>query len=220
MHFDQTVAQLLSSRICHDLVGPIGAVNSGLELLEEDFDDDGAAKGLIIKSADEAKCRLSFYRAAFGKGASNLVDTSWKTALNEARNVAEGFLKGSKVSLDWGEVPSDLLEPVLPASIKVILNLVLMAYDSLPRGGSVGLSFAVLGEGFGVGLAFSGEGANLRDDLRSAIELELVDVKDVLSARNVHAFLAQQMAQELGAFIEYSDGSRGEGQLAVLFPKN
>jgi len=68
MQVDVRVAQLLCSRLCHDLVSPIGAVNAGLELLEEAADDDGRALGLITTSAAEAARRLAFYRVAFGLG--------------------------------------------------------------------------------------------------------------------------------------------------------
>ena len=219
MQIDLKVAQLLSSRICHDLVGPIGAVNSGLELINEVPEDDGAAAiELTTRSADEASLRLAFYRAAFGHGSSTLAAAGWKSALDEAGILAEGFLKSSKVSLEWQETSSDIIGLAPPSAIKVILNLVLIASESLPRGGKVCLSFAVLEEGFGVGLTFSGESAALREDLRDALTKNLEIAEDALSARNIHAFLAQCLAYDLGAFIEYSEGSKGDIQLAVLFP--
>jgi histidine phosphotransferase ChpT len=218
MQIDLKIAQLLSSRICHDLVGPIGAVNSGLELISEVLDDDGAAMRLTTRSADEASLRLAFYRAAFGHGSSTLAAAGWKLALDEAGVLAEGLLKSSKVSLEWQEISSDVIGTVPPSAIKVILNLVLIASESLPRGGIVCLSFAVLEEGFGVGLTFSGEGAALREDLKCALKKNLEIAGDVLSARNIHAYLAQCLAYDLGASIENSEGPKGEIQLAVLFP--
>jgi len=217
MQIDLRVAQLLSSRICHDLVGPIGAINTGLELIAEGLDDDGAAKGLTVKSASEANRRLAFYRSAFGYGSNTIASAGWNAALEDARNLSEGFLKSSKVQLEWQEVPLDLKDQAPPSAIKIILNLVLMAYESLPRGGKVCLSFAMLKEGFGVGLTFAGEGASLREDLIKALEKNKELEIDALSARNVHAYLAQCLAIELGSFIEYSEGSNREVQLAILF---
>lgn len=217
MQIELKVAQLLSSRICHDLVGPIGAVNTGLELIDEVSDYDSAALGLTVRSADEANLRLAFYRAAFGYGSSTLAAAGWQPALDEARNLVEGLLKSSKVSLEWQKTPSDIIGPALPNAIKIILNLVLVALESLPRGGTVGLSFAILKEGFGVGLTFLGEGSALREDLKAALKKDIEMTGDALSARNVHAYLAQCLARDLGAFIEYSEGFKGETQLAVLF---
>ena len=218
MQIDLRIAQLLSSRICHDLVGPIGAINTGLELIAEGLDEDGAAKELTVRSAAEANLRLSFYRAAFGYGNSTLDSSSWKLSLEETRNLAAGFLKSSKVQLEWQELPPDLTGQAVPDAIKIILNLILIAHESLPRGGKVCLSFAMLKEGFGVGLTLSGEGATLREDLRIALQENKEVETDSLSARNVHAYLAQCLAFNLSAFIEFSEGSNGEVQLAILFP--
>ncbi len=218
MQIDMKVAQLLSSRICHDLVGPIGAVNTGLELLEEDPDDNGAALGLMARSASEANRRLAFYRTAFGLGAATSGAVGWKPALDEARILAEGFLESGKVTLEWQDITADTISPAPFGAIKVILNIILMASESLPRGGVVGLSFAILDEGLGVGLTASGEGGALREDLRDALAEEAGTAGEVLSARNVHAYLAQCVARDLGGLIEHSEGQNGEIQLAVLFP--
>ena len=91
MQIDLKVAQLLSSRLCHDLVGPIGAVNTGLELMEEDSDDDGAALGLMARSAAEAIRRLAFYRMAFGLGGAG-----GGAALDEARAKAQEEIDRAK----------------------------------------------------------------------------------------------------------------------------
>ena len=218
MQIDLKVAQLLSSRICHDLVGSIGAVNTGLELIAEGLDTDGAANELTIRSAKEANLRLAFFRAAYGFGSSSLATTDWDLALEEARALAEGLLKNSKVQLEWQETPPDMVGSAIPTAIKIILNLVLMAFESLPRGGTLRLSFATLKEGFGVGLTFSGEGATLREDLRVALKKNKEVELDDLSARNIHAYLAQCLAFDLDAFIENSEGLNGQIQLAILFP--
>ena len=218
MQVDLRVAQLLSSRLCHDLVGPIGAVNTGLELFQEGFDDDEKALGLVADSAGEASRRLTFFRGAFGFGAGD----KGEATLNEARILAVGLLASGKVALDW---PEDADASLQTSAVKVILNMVLMASESLPRGGNIGISFGDLDEGLGVGVTASGEGAGLRDDLRDALtEGENGTGEDAggtgaaLSARNVHGFLAQCLAREMGGLIEYSKGSDGEIRFAVLFP--
>lgn len=226
MQVDHKVAQLLSSRLCHDLVGPIGAVNSGLELMEEGFDEGanegGRAMALVANSAAEATRRLAFFRIAFGFGAG----TKGHATLNEAGALAAGYLESGKVALDWPQDgPLGRPDPVQPNVVKVVLNMVLMASESLPRGGNIGISFADLDEGLGVGVTASGEGAGLRDDLLAALTEgekgggeDAGETGEVLSARNVHGFLAQCMARDLGGLIEHSKGSDGEIRFAVLFP--
>ncbi len=223
MQVDLKVAQLLSSRLCHDLVGPIGAVNSGLELLEEGFDEgpdeDGRALALVSNSADEAIRRLAFFRIAFGFGAG----TKGQATLNEAGELAAGLLESGKVVLEWS---SDRPDPVRPNVVKVVLNMVLMASESLPRGGKINIGFSDLDEGLGVGVTATGEGAGLRDDLRDALTEGAKETGndaggtgETLSARNVHGFFAQAMAREMGGVIEHSMGPDGEIRFAVLFPK-
>ena len=217
---DLHVAKLLSSRLCHDLVGPVGAVNSGLELLGEGFDqgsdEDGRALALVIRSADEAQRRLAFFRAAFGFGAG----AKGQATLDEAGSLAAGFVEYSKITLDW---PSGYPGPVKPDVVKVLLNMVLMAMESLPRGGDVGVTFSDLDEGLGIGVTVSGETAVLRDDLREALAEGEKDVGGeigALSARNIHAYFSQCMARKIGGLIEHSEGQTGDIQFAVIFPES
>lgn len=209
MQVDLRVAQLLSSRLCHDLVGPIGAINTGLELLREGFDDDQKALGLVADSAGEASRRLIFFRFAFGLGGGD----KGKSPLSQARELAVGLLSSGKVSLDW---PEDADVSLQASAVKVILNMVLMASESLPRGGAVGIEFAVLDEGLGVAVTATGEDARLREDLQSALA-EGAAAED-LTARNVHGYFAQCLARDSGAMIENSRGSSGEIRFAVMFP--
>jgi len=108
-------------------------------------------------------------------------------------------------------------DATLPApAMKVILNMVLMASESLPRGGAVGIEFAALDEGLGIAVTATGEDAKLSDDLKSALT-EGVAAED-LTARNVHGYFAQCLAWNSGALIEHSDEIGSEIRFAVLFP--
>ena len=142
MQVDLKVAQLLASRLCHDLVGPIGAINAGLELMEDGvaggMGDDPAARDLLANSAGEASRRIAFFRIAFGIGAG----AGGEATLSEARELAGDFLAGGKAALDWPEeAPEQPSGGVDPSVVKVVLNLVLIAAESLPRGGVVGSSY-------------------------------------------------------------------------------
>lgn len=230
MNVDLKVAQLLASRLCHDLVGPIGAINAGLELMEDgnagnlggSVSDDPAARELLANSAGVATRRLAFFRIAFGSGAG----TGGEATLSEARELALGFIESDKVALDW---PGDSLDQpsgaLNPSVVKVLLCLVLIASESLPRGGDIGVNFADLEDGLGVAVIAAGERPSLGDDIRHALELEgelegdLEAGLDGLTARNVHGFYAQTLARGMGSRIEFSEGSGGGIQFAVLFPK-
>lgn len=217
MQVDLSVVQLLCSRVCHDLIGPVGAVNTGLELLEDDADPDGAALGLIAKSAGEAARRLAFYRVAFGLGTG----AKGTASLADARELAAGLLDGGKANLDWpGDAPEDADggagATLSPAALKVVLNMVLMASEALLRGGVVAIRIADLDDGLGVAVTATGDGARLADEIADSLAADVGP--DALSARNVHGHYAQALAQGLGAMIEHSEGGDGEIRLAVLFP--
>jgi histidine phosphotransferase ChpT len=123
------LAALLCSRVCHDLISPVGAVVNGLEVLEDDNDQDTktVALELVKKSARKASARLQFCRLAFGAAGS----AGASIDVGEAENVARGFLEDDKVRLTWN-VPRMLLPK---NRVKLLLNLVLVAGQTIPRGG-------------------------------------------------------------------------------------
>ncbi|MEK9673379.1 MAG: histidine phosphotransferase family protein [Rhodospirillaceae bacterium] len=212
---DLRLAQLLCSRLCHDLVGPAGAVNAGLELAKEGGLDDGAMD-LMTMSAGEITRRLAFFRIAFG-AASGKASVGGGLSANDARALAEDLLQGGKVALDW---PDNRDEPDLfdPAVGKVLLLLILIASESLPRGGEVAVHSAQLPEGFGFAIAAQGEGVRLKDDLQQALSGAAGAGADGVTARNVHAHYAHLLAAEAGGRLEWSAEDPGELRLMALFP--
>lgn len=120
------LAALLCSRVCHDIISPVGAINNGLELLDEGGADEDAMN-LIRQSARNASARLQFARIAFGAAGSAgmLIDTG------DAEAVTVAFLKNEKPEVSW--VGTRALLP--KNKVKLLLNLVLVANASIPRGG-------------------------------------------------------------------------------------
>lgn len=215
MTIDVRMAQLLCSRLCHDLVGPAGAVNAGLELAEEG-EMDADALDLVTSSAAEVTRRLAFFRIAFGAagGKASAVGT---LSLNEARELAEEMLAGGKATVEWPE--SSHAPDSLAAGVgKVLLLMILLASESLPRGGKVTVHSAALPEGVGLAVGAAGQGAALKPDL--AAGLDLPDGDDGLTARNVHAYFAQHLARSQGGRIETSQETDDEVQFMALFPKD
>jgi histidine phosphotransferase ChpT len=131
------LAALLCSRVCHDLISPSGAIVNGLEVLEESEDEEtrNFALDLIKKSAKTASARLQFCRIAFGAAGS----AGAQVDLGDAENVARGFIEDDKIKLSW-----NLSGALLPKNrVKLLLNMILVAAQSIPRGGIV----AVYGDG-------------------------------------------------------------------------
>jgi histidine phosphotransferase ChpT len=125
------LAALLTSRVCHDVINPIGAIVNGLEVLEDDKDGEmrDFALGLIKKSAKQASARLQFARLAFGAGgaAGSVIDTG------DAETVARGFLQDDRTTVTWNGARS-----FMPKNkVKLLLNLLVIAGTTIPRGGSL-----------------------------------------------------------------------------------
>jgi histidine phosphotransferase ChpT len=147
------LAALLCSRVCHDVISPVGAIVNGLEVMEE---DDPAMKefalDLIRKSADQASARLQFARLAFGAAGS----AGASIDLGDAEAVARGLFAGDKVSLTWS-APKALFPK---NKVKLLLNLVMIAAGAVPRGGA--LDVAVTGDAASCAFTLRAKGPHAR----------------------------------------------------------
>ena len=128
------LAALVASRVCHDIISPVGAIVNGLEVLEEEKDESMRefAQDLVQKSARQASAKLQFSRLAFGAsgGAGAEID------MGEAGRVAKALMEREKAELDW-QVTAGLLPK---AAAKLLMNLLLIALNSVARGGIIRVS--------------------------------------------------------------------------------
>jgi histidine phosphotransferase ChpT len=136
------LAALLCSRVCHDLISPVGAIINGLEVMEEDKGEETQrfALDLIKKSATQASAKLQFCRLAFGAAGSAGVQIE----LGDAEKAARGLLEDGRTTLVWN------LSRALVAKnrVKLLLNMLVVASGSIPRGGT--LTAEAIGEGYRV----------------------------------------------------------------------
>jgi histidine phosphotransferase ChpT len=129
------LAALLCSRLCHDIISPVGAINNGLELLDEGGADAEALQ-LVRNSARTASSRLKFARIAFGAAGSAgmVIDTG------DAEAVAASYLADEKPELVWNGARA-----LLPKNkVKLLLNLVLIAHAAIPKGGKITVTLSDL----------------------------------------------------------------------------
>lgn len=125
------LAALLCSRVCHDVISPVGAIVNGLEILEDEKDAEmrGFALDLIKKSAHTASARLQFCRLAFGAAGS----AGASIDIGDAEKVARGLFADQKTQIEW-RAPRVLMPK---NQVKLILNLCLIAASAIPRGGII-----------------------------------------------------------------------------------
>jgi histidine phosphotransferase ChpT len=145
------LAALLCSRVCHDLISPVGAIMNGLEVMEESKDEETKtfAMDLIKKSAKTASAKLQFCRIAFGAAGSAgaQIDTG------DAEKVTRGLMEDDKTKVAW-----NLPRVLLPKNrVKLLLNMLLISAQSIPRGGV--LTVDPVGEGETMGFSVTSTGA-------------------------------------------------------------
>jgi histidine phosphotransferase ChpT len=149
------LAALLCSRVCHDLISSVGAIVNGIEVLEEDKDEETKtfALDLIKKSAHQASAKLQFCRLAFGAAGS----AGAQIDLGDAEKVARGLLEDNKTTLVWN-LPRELLAK---NRVKLVLNMLLIAASAVSRGGTLTVDPRAAGEGSS-GYVVTAAGLNAR----------------------------------------------------------
>jgi len=148
------LAALLCSRVCHDLISPVGAIVNGLEVLDDDPnpEDRDFALDLIRKSAKTASARLQFCRLAFGAAGS----TGAQIDLGDAQSMARGHIEDGKCTIAW-----NLPRVLLPKNrVKLLLNMLVIAQQTIPRGGT--LTVDAIGEGDRMSFRVTAAGLNAR----------------------------------------------------------
>jgi histidine phosphotransferase ChpT len=148
------LAALLCSRVCHDVISPVGAIVNGLEVLEDEKDGEmrEIALELIKKSAASASARLQFCRLAYGAAGSAgaSIDTG------DAENVTRGLIANERTKLVWNAT-----RQYAPKNkVKLVLNLCLIAVSAIPRGGVITVNLT--GEGASLEAQVEANGANAR----------------------------------------------------------
>ncbi len=195
------LAALLCSRVCHDVISPVGAIVNGLEMLEDEQDLSmrESSMELIKKSAQSASARLQFCRLAFGAAGSAgaLIDTG------DAETVARGLLANEKTTVHWNATRQLLAKN----KVKLLLNLCLVAAATIPRGGA--LTIDLSGEGDSLALRVASRGANPR--LASGVVGLLAGQPEsgVVDAHTIQPYYAGLVARECGMDVEVTPSPEG-----------
>ena len=190
-------AALLCSRLCHDLVSPVGAINNGLEILEEEQDASmrDAVLDLITKSTQQTANKLQFFRLAFGAagGFSAHLDVS------EAEKAMRALLNDSKVELEWQSSASSLSKNM----VKLLLNLGLTTFETLIRGGSLRVEVSEDSNQYTLKMTGVGNRIILQDSVKAALLGEISE--EEIEPRTAPAFLAATIIGECDGQITISD---------------
>ena len=183
------LAALLCSRVCHDLISPVGAIVNGLEVLDDNPkpEDRDFALDLIRKSAKTASARLQFCRLAFGAAGS----AGAQIDLGDAQNMARGHIEDGKTTIAW-----NLPRLLLPKNrVKLLLNMMVIAQQTIPRGGT--LTVDPIGEGETLSFRVTANGLNARlpQNIADILGSERPPASD---AHSVQPYYTRLLAQSCG----------------------
>lgn len=207
------VLELLASRICHDLISPVGAINNGLEFMQEAGDDkDSIAEAveLVSYSASQAAAKLAAFRMAYGAGGRdpNIKPEDVQKAFS-ALVSADG-----KISQMWD--PFGALGPAKPfpkGFCKMLMCSMMLAMECLPKGGIVGVR---PGTGAQTLIIAEGEGAVVRDMVENA--LSGVASPESLDPRLVHPYAIGVLARSYGYNLTISEQVPGKVTFTLTCP--
>ena len=188
------LAALLCSRVCHDVIGPVGAIINGLEVLDDEKDEEmrGVATDLIRKSANSASARLQFCRLAFGAAGSMgaSIDSG------DAEAVVRGLIGSDRTTLAWNAhrqfAPKNI--------VKLLLNLCLVASAAIPRGGVVTVNFTVNGSQADISVGASGPNARLAHGVGDILSGQRQ--ADSIDAHSIQPYYTTLLARECGLALE------------------
>lgn len=185
---DLEFAALLVSRVCHDLVSPVGAVVNGLEVLEEERDAALRADALklVTSSAALAAARLQFARIAFGSAGSAGAELD----LTEVGRMVSGFLSGGKAQLAWDAAPVNWPKDWA----KLLMNCAIIAADALPRGGHVSVSISESAAKPGFVVSATGQNVRVNEEVARMLRGE---PSLPLDGRTIQSYLTYRLANVL-----------------------
>jgi histidine phosphotransferase ChpT len=198
------LAALLCSRVCHDLISPVGAIMNGLEVMAEDKDEETSkfAMDLIKKSAQTASAKLQFCRLAFGAAGSAgaQIDTG------DAEKVTRGLIEDDKTRLVW-----NLPRVLLPKNrVKLLLNMMLLAGQAIPRGGT--LTVDAVGQGETMSFRVKATGHNARVPQAIPPLLAGAPAEGNVDAHAIQPFYTGMLAKTCGLSVAMAS----EGEAVTL----
>lgn len=201
-------ASLLCSRLCHDLISPVGAISNGLEILNDE--DDEAMRLEVMKllelSIGQTSNRLKFYRLAFGAAGG----IGSQVPIRDARNAAVSLFDGTPTNLVWNSEIGELDK----SAVKLALNMILVASESLIRGGDLTLDITQSAGKINMEVSVRAERVIFQEKARLMIcgQEELLEADPKLAP----AYLASTVAKELDSTIEYTTHNDGEFTLRAI----
>lgn len=190
-------AALLCSRLCHDLISPVGAISNGVELLADE--DDEAMRLEVIKllelSAGQTANRLKFYRLAFGAAGG----IGSQVPIRDAKSATESLFEGTPITLNWNSELGELDK----SAVKLIMNMILVASETLIRGGDLMVNISARADKINLEVSARADRIIFQDKAREMI-CGAVDQMES-DPKLAPAYLAASVAGQMQSKVEYTN---------------
>lgn len=193
-------SELLMSKLCHDLAGPIGAINNGVELLK----DEGQAfheesMDLIEISSKDVVARLLYFRQAYGKIQNGI-------SIETMKDIVSNFYINKNLTFIWPEMHGDTgaMQIIKPEIVKLILNSLLIVSGSLIHGGSISIKIKSNKNDIGVKIHGKGKSIKIHEYIVKALTNNMDETE--LCSRNVQAYMTYMLAKKAGSKIKIDSG--------------
>lgn len=208
---DMRITELLCSRLCHEFASPIGAINNGIEMIEE-FDDSMLpdALPLIGASAKLVAARLNFYRMAYGAAGTNSI-----ASFGDMKSLADSYFEEARTSLVWPDI--QIAPEFEDGWAKLLLNLLPLSADTLPRGGTLAISFDEEADGMRIAVSAAGDTPRISEECRTA--MAPAASQDGLTPRSVHAYYVSRLAQQLQSTLVVNEDTDGQILFSVALKR-
>jgi len=188
-----SLSALLCARICHDLISPVGALGTAIEILDDpaNVDMHGDAMALVRTSSRQASAKLKFLRIALGAGGSapGVIPTA------EVQALSNDMFADSKPDLVW-QIDTDGIDK---NRARIVMNLIMLAIQAAPRGGTVTISRTGNGEGASFSLVSTGSKVRLDAAVAKAIAGKAPE--DGFDGRSIQPLYASLLARDIGGTV-------------------
>lgn len=202
------LAALMCARICHDLVSPVGALGTALEVLDDESNADmhEDAMDLVRTSARQASYKLKFLRLAFGAGSS----APGMLSMDQLKEYVNDMYGEGKATIAW----QSSLDGVSKTHGRLLLNLVMIAVQSIPRGGELVIDLTEKADAMILSLNASGPKARLYDEFNRALTGKAPE--DGFDGRTIQPFYTGMLIREMGGRIDTSINGESVSFIAFL----